>query len=60
MIREKEAQQRRELFTKQLQTIQQMNILQKQIDEKRIINAQAFNIWKKQKDMKLRKAKLTM
>lgn len=40
--------------------IQQMNIeiLQKQNDERRIINDQAFNVWKRQKDIKLKEAKL--
>lgn len=32
--------------------------LQKEIDEKRIINDQTFNIWKKRKDMKDIKMKL--
>ncbi|KAL6437651.1 hypothetical protein ACFW04_004213 [Cataglyphis niger] len=58
IIKEKEAQERREL--KQLQMIQQMNIeiLQKQNDKRRIINDQAFNIWKRQKDIKLKETKL--
>lgn len=42
--------------------IQQINnetkTLQKQIEERRIINDQAFNIWKKQKEMKLKEVKL--
>lgn len=37
-----------------------MNILQKEIEEKRVTNAQAFDAWKKQKDMKSKKEKLTM
>lgn len=62
MIKEKE-QQKRKLSVKQLQVIQQMNseTLQKQIDERpstKIINDQAFNVWKKQKDVKLKEAKL--
>ncbi|XP_072756982.1 uncharacterized protein [Anoplolepis gracilipes] len=58
IIKEKEAQQRREL--KQLQMIQQMNmeILQQQNNERRIINNQAFNVWKRRKDIKLKETKL--
>jgi len=53
IIKTKEDQQRKELSVKQLQVIQQ-----KQIDERRTVNDQAFNAWKKRKDMKLKEAKL--
>lgn len=57
-MREKEAQ-RRELSAK-LQAIRQadMEALQKQIDERRVINARAFDAWRRQKSTKLREAKL--
>lgn len=40
--------------------IQQMNmeILQQQNNERRIINNQAFNVWKRRKDIKLKETKL--
>lgn len=59
-IKEKEVQRKKRLPVKQLQVIQQMNIEtpQKQVSERRIINDQTFNIWKKQ-NMKLKKGKLT-
>ncbi|XP_067209843.1 PH domain-containing protein DDB_G0287875-like [Linepithema humile] len=58
MIREKEAQQRE--LSARLQAIRQTNmeILQKHIDERRVINARAFDDWKRQKNIKLREAKL--
>lgn len=56
IIKEKEIQYRRKLSAKQLEVNQQTNIktLQKQIDERCVINDQA---WKKQ-NTKLKQAKL--
>lgn len=55
--RERSSAKKRDIYKT---TIHQMNILQKEIEEKRVTNAQAFDAWKKQKDMKSKKEKLTM
>lgn len=43
-----------------LKMIYQIDILQREIEERRVINGQAFDMWKRQKDMKSREAKLIM
>ncbi|EFN76711.1 hypothetical protein EAI_05080 [Harpegnathos saltator] len=58
ILRDKETQQRTETLVKRLQTIHQMDMLQREIEERRVMNAQAFDAWKRQKDMKSRRAKL--
>lgn len=59
-MKEREAQQRKKICIKRLKMIYQMNILQREVEERRVINAQAFDAWKRQKDVKSREAKLIM